>query len=225
MAGIAVQRTASLRSPMSRPSTSFSSFDIKGVDARHKAGHDAEMIIRRASSPVFFTGAGYAVVPPSPFGLRRTSRPPSKRTEGARDARVLTDPADLDTSQHRGVLKSDNRKSAVSMASRARCFEVCSASPPVDFPFQATRLSSRIGRPPIHRCGPRSGPANCDRLPFPPSRGPAARGWRAGTRRLGPPAGMIGAASPALPIGHRLPPRVRRRLIRRPSVTGRDEGI
>ena len=36
--GIAVRRTASLRSPMSRPSTSFRV--QQDVDARHKAGHD-----------------------------------------------------------------------------------------------------------------------------------------------------------------------------------------
>src|SRR5262249_20732457 len=38
--GIAVRRTASLRSPMSRPSTSFVYCDKEDVDARHKAGHD-----------------------------------------------------------------------------------------------------------------------------------------------------------------------------------------
>ena len=40
--GIAVRRTASLRSPMSGPSTSSSSQD---VDARHKAGHDGREVV------------------------------------------------------------------------------------------------------------------------------------------------------------------------------------
>ncbi len=38
--GIAVRRTASLCSPMSRPSMSFLNERIEDVDARHKAGHD-----------------------------------------------------------------------------------------------------------------------------------------------------------------------------------------
>ena len=38
--GIAVRRTASLCSPMSRPSTSFLNERTEDVDARHKAGHD-----------------------------------------------------------------------------------------------------------------------------------------------------------------------------------------
>jgi hypothetical protein len=42
--------------------------------------------------------------------------------------------------------------------------------------FRQPSLSSRIGRPPIHRCGPRSGRQTCDRLPAPPSRGPATCG-------------------------------------------------
>jgi Fe-S oxidoreductase len=40
--GIAVRRTASLRSPMSRPSTSLAQ---KDVDARHEAGHDGKDVV------------------------------------------------------------------------------------------------------------------------------------------------------------------------------------
>jgi Fe-S oxidoreductase len=40
--GIAVRRTASLRSPTSRPSTSSITKSGKDVDAQHKAGHDEE---------------------------------------------------------------------------------------------------------------------------------------------------------------------------------------
>jgi len=97
-------------------------------------------------------------------------------------------------------------------------FEACSVSPPVDFPFQTTRLSSRIGRPTIHRCGPRSGPANLWPVPFPPSRGPATRGWRAGTRRLGPPGGCWRRISDAPPRPPLPAPRLET-LIRHPSVT------
>ena len=39
--GIAVRRTASLKTPMSRPSTSSLPATKKDVDARHKAGHDS----------------------------------------------------------------------------------------------------------------------------------------------------------------------------------------
>ena len=36
----------------------------------------------QASSPVFFVGAGYAVFPPSPFGLRRTGPFSSRQSRG-----------------------------------------------------------------------------------------------------------------------------------------------
>jgi hypothetical protein len=55
MAGTAVRRTASLRSPMSRPSTSY--YVLKIVDARHKAGHDGSLggfELRAQGEPFFF---------------------------------------------------------------------------------------------------------------------------------------------------------------------------
>jgi hypothetical protein len=47
-------------------------------------------------------------------------------------------------------------------------FEVYSAAPPVDVPFQATRLSLRIVRLPIHRFRAEAWTGKaCDRLPAP----------------------------------------------------------
>jgi hypothetical protein len=45
MAGIAVRRTASLLLAYARPSTFFALPKKKDVDARHKAGHDGEIVI------------------------------------------------------------------------------------------------------------------------------------------------------------------------------------
>jgi FAD/FMN-containing dehydrogenase/Fe-S oxidoreductase len=48
--GIAARRTASLRSPMSRPSTSSIAVAAKDVDARHKAGHDGKEVVMFADT-------------------------------------------------------------------------------------------------------------------------------------------------------------------------------
>src|SRR5664280_2642891 len=93
-----------------------------------------------APPPVFFAAPG------TPY-----SQPPlSKSTEGARDARVREDP--------RASTPRDIEACRSPMVPQVRrfhgvpraVFEVCSVSSPVDFPFQAIRLFSRIGRPPIH---------------------------------------------------------------------------
>jgi hypothetical protein len=155
------------------------------------------------------------------FDRRRVRRIPNRRsrkvsrargTPGSGRTRGPSTPRDIE------VCRSPNsRKYAVSMASRARCFRFAPSRPrwtarfrQPAFPLElAGRLSTAVGPGRVRQ--------TCDRLLVPPSRGPATRGWRAGTKRLGPPVG-IGAASPAPPTGHRLPPRVRRRLIRRPSA-------
>ena len=85
-----------------------------------------------------------------------------EKTEGARDAKGPDGPTGLDTSRYRGLSKSGNppslfelwrasRKSAKSQGVPRAVFEVCSASPPVVLPFQATLLSFRIVRPLNHR--------------------------------------------------------------------------
>ena len=97
-----------------------------------------------ASPPVFLAAPGKPSLLP----------PALEKNRGRVGRQGSVGPTDLDASQHRGVLKSDNRKSAQPKTSRARCLKgclkVCSVSPPVDVTFQATRLSFRMGRPPIH---------------------------------------------------------------------------
>jgi hypothetical protein len=166
-----------------------------------------------------------------PYSLPAPGRPSSifaaasKSTEGARDARVQTDPR---TSTPRSIEAAEVRITASPpfpwRPARGVC-EVCSASPPGGRPFVAFKPNDWAAT--LHRLRTRhTGPAASDRRPGPSA--VRALGVRLGTpgpMRLGPPAGVIGAASPTPPTGHRFPPRVWRRLIRRPSVTGRDVGI
>jgi alpha-1,2-mannosyltransferase len=58
--GIAVQGTASLRSPMSRPSTSSLEQVQQGVDAWHGAGHDGRLwLLLAAAYPAVFVNLGH----------------------------------------------------------------------------------------------------------------------------------------------------------------------
>ena len=118
---------------------------------------------REANAPphVFFAAPG------TPY-----SQPPlSKSTEGARDARVLTDPR---TSTPRSIEACRSpycRKSAVSMASRARCLRFSPLRP---------RWTSRFRRPlALGRLSTAAGPDGAkrtfDRLPAPAINGAQRR--------------------------------------------------
>src|SRR5665213_1939383 len=63
-------------------------------------------------------------------------------------------------------------------------FEVCSAWPPVDVPFQAAFLTEGL---PIHRFRPDRRRLDVTVRAAPSSQGQVARGFRAGTMRLEPP--------------------------------------
>src|ERR1035437_6261050 len=93
---------------------------------------------RRASSPVFFTAPGrpsLIVRRAAPKKSRgRAGRQGSKRTRGPRHL-AASRRAEVRITRLRSCeLRRASRKSAQPKASRARCLEVCSASPPVDFP-------------------------------------------------------------------------------------------
>ena len=187
------------------------------------------------SFPIQFSDSNLANAPPPGFLAERgavgfcISFRRLESTEGARDAKGPGGPTGLDASRHRGLSKvpvslprtTGSRKSAESQGVPRAVFEVCSASPPVDFPFQATRLSFRIGRPPIHRCGPRRGRQTFDRLPAPAINGAQRRAvgapGRSGLdRRKGKLASHLRRPHPATaPRAQRL-----ETLIKRPSVAG-----
>ena len=140
--------------------------------------------------------------------------------EGARDALGPVGPTDLDASQHRGMLKSEYRKSARPKASRARCLIGLLRAAPGGLTFQAPPLSTAKAYPPLRdqviAGAPVTGAGNAITGPR------DVREGTPGQRGLNRRREKSCAASPTLPPGHRIPPRVWRRLIRRPSVTGRD---
>ena len=156
----------------------------------------------------------------------RTSFRLPRKIEGARNAGSATDPRtptprDIEACRNPNNPPSPFRASAgmpqvrhVTGVPRAM-FEVCSAKPPVDLPFRPPSSSARA---PIHRYGPRRSRLTFDRLPATPSMGPgdvrlARRDSAAWT------AGRVVASHLQRPLaGHRSPPRVCRRLIRRPSM-------
>src|SRR3981081_1011647 len=93
--GIAVRRTASLRSPMSRPSTSCLLTIQQDVDARHKAGHDESAFLSPSLLAIRYSSfaSGYAIRWP-PFG----------RTKGHGDMDLgLTGKVALVTGSSRGI--------------------------------------------------------------------------------------------------------------------------
>ena len=178
---------------------------------------------RRASSPVFFTAPGrpsLIVRRAAPKKSRgRAGRQGSKRTRGPRHL-AASRRAEVRITRLRSCeLRRASRKSAQPKASRARCLEVCSASPPGGLPVSGDPplLSNwKAAYPPLWaQVG--SGEPVTGAVPAITGPGDArlARrdeaAWTAGW--------VIDAASPASPTGHRSPPRVRRRLIRCPSVT------
>ena len=159
----------------------------------------------RTSTMQLQTGARHR-----PYSLAAPGRPslsfppPRKRTEGARDAKgpgalkftqvaqtKMLGPAGLDASRHRGLSKSGSAASPPNPRRPARgVCEVCSALAPGGLTFSGNpafpyglsgRLSTALGPGRTRR------PVTGRRCP--PSRGPVARGWRAGTTRLGPPGG------------------------------------
>ena len=139
-----------------------------------RKGRRKESLPSQASSPVFFTGVGYAV-------FQSSRIPTSLPNEGARNAGATTAPQSCACREFRctGVVTTRCRFPGVPRA----VFEVCSASP---------RWTSRFRRPlALGRLSTAAGPDGAkrtfDRLPAPPSRGRAMHGWCAGTVRLGPP--------------------------------------
>ena len=128
------------------------------MDARVEPAHDAECAAREQS----LTPIQKADMRHRPCSLRPRAgrllncilRASKERTEGARNARVLTDPR---TSTPRDIEACrnpvDNRKSAVLLASRARCLRLAPHRPRWTSRF---RRPSSSARTPIHRCGPRS---------------------------------------------------------------------
>ena len=170
---------------------------------------------RKRHRPYSLCGAGYAVVScPRVLG----------KTEGARDAKGPRDgPAGLDTSRHRGLSNPVVAASPPSpMASRARCLR---------FAPQRPRWTYLSGNPPLlsdcqaaypplwAQVGAGKPVTGCRR---PPSRGPVARGWRAGTS-------AASTAGPSRRISERhviprppLPAPYLKMLDRHPSVTKQD---
>ena len=140
--------------------------------------------------------------------------PPSKKNRGragrcrvrahsslrrVRKLKVLR-PTGLDASRHRGLSKLIVPQVRRSLGVPRAVFEVCSASPPVDGPFQASPIA-------VGCLSTAVDPKRCPALLTMPATarqwGPATRGQRAGTMRLGPPGGEFDAASPTPP--HRPP--------------------
>jgi hypothetical protein len=177
---------------------------------------------RRASSPVFFTAPG------RPSLIDRRAAP--KKSRGRAGRQGPDGPADLDTSQHRGVLKS------VLPAFALASFGGQAASPPNPrrpargvwrFAPPRPRWTSRFRRPasPLELAGRLStavGPGRvrraCDRC--------RSRHHGARRRAVGAPGRggldrrrVYGAASPTPPTRPPLPAPRLETLIRHPSVT------
>ena len=174
----------------------------------------AKASARQASSPVLFVKApGTPLFPLLPS-------PPSSN-EGARNAGATTAPQPcVCVSKIRRLATTklpDPRRSARGV------YKVCSAKPPVDLPFrQPPSLFFRIGGLPIHRFGARNGLTFKPRPVVSPSiDGPRDARRCAGTKRLGPPMGLLRRISDT-PTGHRSPPQRLMTLIKRPSQMGRD---
>ena len=98
-----------------------------------------------ASSPVFFGRPRVGRIP---------DRPRPSKSEGARDAKGPDGPAGLDASRHRGLSKSVLPQVRQSDGVPRAVFLGLLRSAPGGRTFQATLLSFRIVRPPIHRSGP-----------------------------------------------------------------------
>jgi len=148
---------------------------------------------------------------------RRPSRSPLKEPRARGTPRVLTDPR---TSTPRDIEVCRNPVPAFALAR----YDGQAASPPnprrpargvFRFAPPRPRWTSRFRHPALLTDAypplrAQTVPSTSDRAGCRRQWGPATRGWRAGTKRLGPP-GVYGAASPTPRPGHRSPPRVWRR--------------
>ena len=173
-------------------------------------------------------------------GRQPCSRPP-EMNEGARDAQGPGGPTGLDASRHRGLpfsfallpAKAQGatagratedclfRKSAKPKASRARCFEVCSAwSPVVGHSSGRSRPSS--GPPGLHRSGPGHSGAETlltsVRRPIRPSAGCGRCVARRDRCGYGPPGLRTDIADAQSFSGHRSPRPHLKLLFRHPFV-------
>jgi hypothetical protein len=138
-----------------------------------------------ALSPVFFAAPGTPWFgPPAPG-----------RTEGAWDVRLPTDPRTSTPSDIEAWRSSNFRKFAASIASRARSLRFAPSRP---------RWTSHFRRPasPLELEGRLSTAVDLnDAQHFRPCGcrsqwGPATHGWRAGTKRLGPPGSNSASSLP-----------------------------
>ena len=183
------------------------------MDARHKAGHDSESLVSPGNDQQacviarILCGPGQAVsstVRLRPEGLGRDKPHNLEKSRGRAGRQGPGRTQVYAVCANKSARTHGPRRLAAS-----RRAEVRTASPP--FPRRPARDVYRFApsrpwwtshfRQPASPCelegclsttmGPGRARHTCDRLPFPPSRGPAARGWRAGTRRLGPLAGVI----------------------------------
>jgi hypothetical protein len=186
------------------------------MDARVKPGHDAEFFARallhrfdfqttrvtvsqRSAARIIWSARG---TPYFQIRLRCASadKPRARGTPRVRGALKFTQcaqtkmlgPAGLDASRHRGLSKSVIPQVRQTQGVPRAVFIGLLRNAPGGLTFQAFSCS-RSAYPPLWTqvgCGkPVTG------CRHPPSRGPVARGWRAGTKRLGPPGPR--AASPA----------------------------
>ena len=165
--------------------------------------------------------------------MRSRFRDARKSTEGARDtkgpgrtqacavcANKALGPTDLDASQHRGMLKSV--KPQVRQVPRRPARGVLRSAPHRPWwtllsgpPAFAAKAFPPLRAPIIAGC-PVTGAGNT--ITVAQRRAVGTPGRCGLNRREGKPRRISDAPFP----GHRSPPRVWRRLIRRPSVTGRD---
>ncbi len=175
---------------------------------------------RRAPSPVFFARPR---VGPSPgrfalkgFRRRISGKPECRGRAGRQGSERTRGPRRLATSRLVEVrsrlrsfeLRRASRKSAKSDGVPRAVFLGLLRIAPGGLTFQATLLSFRIVRPPIHRFRPRSEQATCDRLPAPAITGPSgarlARRDVCGFNRRALAAHLRCRSFP----GHRSPPRI-----------------
>jgi len=150
-----------------------------------------------APPPVFFVRAPGTLVVPF-----RTA--PGKSTEGARDAKGPTGPADLDASRHRGLSKSGPPTLLRATAGKPQVRQTQGVpravfidlfrSAPGGLPVSGALAFLAIGGPPIHRCGPKRGGQAVTARHSPPPRGSSdARIGAPGRKRLRPP-GRVSAS-------------------------------
>jgi hypothetical protein len=180
--------------------------------------------------------------------LNLTSAAPHKKREGARDAKGPERTQVYAGRRKQGARTHGPRRLAASRhaegpnpSSRLTALRRATASPPNPrrpargvcrfapcrprwtHPFQATLLSLRIVRPPLHRNRAQMAPGISDHAGAPPSVGPRRRAVRhAGTRAAWTAGRENRAASPTPPARPPLPAPRPETLIRHPSRLGRD---